>query len=111
MSIASVYEEAYNAALSEEPMTAIARQQLTKDYNRRMKALPESERDEVSNILAKVIQHYQQETKAPKTRVVTLKKKTVPGSNGSKTYFYDLEDLPDVLATTLLLVLRHIFPL
>lgn len=111
MSIASVYEEAYNTALSEDPMTAIERQQLTKEYNRRMKALSEADRAEVSNILAKVINHYQQETKAPKSRAITLKKKTVPGSNGSKTYFYDLEDFPEVLATTLLLVLRYIFPL
>lgn len=111
MSIRQVYDEAYVRATTEAPLAVSERQQLCKDYAKVMKALPEADRAHVSNILAAVINHYQDSTKAPRSKAVTLKHRTVPGAKGTTTRFYDLESLPEVLGMVVLYVLEYIFPL
>jgi hypothetical protein len=76
-------------------------------YNSLISALPDQDRKVVSDCLYRIIKRYQSELKTKKTKAVIFKPKTMPAAKNTKTYIYNLDDIPEPLSDMLILCLRE----
>ena len=105
--LSQVFDELRERVDDESSYTIERREEECLMYNKIIKDLPSADRDYVCQFLYKFIKRYEHKISNNRSKSVSYKPKTVSGKAGTKTYIYNLEDMPDPLSDMLILCLRE----